>query len=116
MNETDLLVEADRALPRGGARQCEPETQPRSSKTAHRVLHVINGEDYSGAERVQDLLALRLPEHGFEVSFACVKPGRFEACRQSRQSHLYELPMRHRFDLAPVWSLARLIRREGFVL
>ncbi len=29
------------------------------------VIHVINGEHYSGAERVQDLLAQRLPEFGF---------------------------------------------------
>ena len=35
--------------------------------SAHRVLHLINGEHYSGAERVQDLLAIRLPEFGFEV-------------------------------------------------
>ena len=46
-----------------------------------RVLHVINGEHYSGAERVQDLLALGLPEFGFEVGFACLKPGRFAAMR-----------------------------------
>ena len=31
------------------------------------VLHVINGEHYAGAERVQDLLAKRLPEFGFRA-------------------------------------------------
>ena len=42
-----------------------------------RVLHLINGEHYSGAERVQDLLARELPQFGYEVGFACVKPFRF---------------------------------------
>ena len=46
-----------------------PEPDPRSPA---RVLHVINGEHYSGAERVQDLLAMRLREFGYEVGFACV--------------------------------------------
>ncbi|MCA9164720.1 MAG: hypothetical protein KDA62_17135, partial [Planctomycetales bacterium] len=47
-----------------------------AASTNVRVLHVINGEHYSGAERVQDLLAARLPEFGFDAGFACVKPDR----------------------------------------
>jgi len=38
------------------------------------ALHLVNGEHYSGAERVQDLLARQLPRFGCEVGFACVKP------------------------------------------
>jgi hypothetical protein len=37
---------------------------------ATKVLHLINGEFYAGAERVQDLLALQLGPCGFAVSFA----------------------------------------------
>ena len=37
-----------------------------------RVLHVINGEHYSGAERVQDLLAMQLANEGFGVDFAAL--------------------------------------------
>lgn len=81
-----------------------------------RVLHVVNGEHYAGAERVQDLLALRLPGEGFEVGFACVKPDRFPQLRQARQSPLYELPMRGRLDVAPARRLARIIRKEHFRL
>ncbi|HUY34719.1 MAG TPA: glycosyltransferase [Pirellulales bacterium] len=81
-----------------------------------RVLHVVNGEHYAGAERVQDLLALRLPAEGFEVGFACVKPDRFPLLRQSRQSPLYALPMRGRVDPAPARRLARIIRNERFRL
>jgi glycosyltransferase involved in cell wall biosynthesis len=81
-----------------------------------RILHVVNGEHYAGAERVQDLLALGLPNEGFEVGFACVKPDRFPLLRQSRQSPLYELPMRGRIDPAPARRLARIIRDERFRL
>jgi glycosyltransferase involved in cell wall biosynthesis len=81
-----------------------------------RVLHVINGEHYAGAERVQDSLARRLPEHGFEIGFACVKPGQFSLVRQFRETPLANLPMRWRFDLRPVPRLVRLIRRESYAL
>jgi glycosyltransferase involved in cell wall biosynthesis len=80
-----------------------------------KVLHVVNGEHYAGAERVQDLLALRLPEFGVATAFACVKPDRFPAARMSA-TPLYKLPMRGRFDLRPATKLARLIREEQFDL
>ena len=81
-----------------------------------RVLHIINGEHYSGAERVQDLLALSLPAFGFEVDFACLKPGRFAAMRQARQAPLVELNMKSRFDFWPVLRLVRLIRNQHYAL
>jgi glycosyltransferase involved in cell wall biosynthesis len=87
----------------------------RQQRAPLRVLHVVNGEHYAGAERVQDLLALRLPDFGVATAFACVKPGRFPAARKST-TPLYEVPMRGRFDLRPAWKLARLIRDEEFDL
>ncbi len=80
------------------------------------VIHVINGEHYSGAERVQDLLAQRLPEFGFAVSFACVKPGQFATLRQDRTAPIYDLPMRLRVDMRPALTLARIARRTQAVL
>ncbi len=94
----------------------EVETQRMwSRRGAIRVLHVVNGEHYAGAERVQDLLALRLPEFGVATAFACVKPDRFPGSRRSA-TPLYKLPMRGRFDLRPAIKLARLIREEYFDL
>jgi glycosyltransferase involved in cell wall biosynthesis len=81
-----------------------------------RVLHVVNGEHYSGAERVQDLLAGYLPECGYTVGFACVKPGRFPQARKFPQARLYELPMTSRFDFACGRRLANLVRDEGYAL
>jgi glycosyltransferase involved in cell wall biosynthesis len=89
----------------------------KASKIAtRRVLHVINGEHYSGAERVQDLLAQELPACGFDVSFACVKPERFPDARKCQQAPLYRAPMRGRFDLKCGRELAKLICSENFEL
>ncbi|HQU45081.1 MAG TPA: glycosyltransferase [Pirellulales bacterium] len=81
-----------------------------------KVLHVVNGEHYAGAERVQDLLALNLPQHGFEVGFAALKSQRFKELRQSQQTPFIELAMRSRFDLLPAKRLAAVIRDEEYAL
>ncbi|SFD95399.1 glycosyltransferase [Nitrosomonas sp. Nm166] len=85
------------------------------SKGKIKVMHVINGEFFSGAERVQDVLALRLPDYGYEVGFACVKPAKFSACRNSTVS-LFEVPMQSKFDLAPAWEIARIVKQDGYAL
>lgn len=84
--------------------------------TNKKVLHLINGEFYSGAERVQDLLALRLPESGFDIGFACLKPGQFLECRQSQNVPLYAVPMKSRFDLSPAKEVARLLVEHQYDL
>ncbi len=86
------------------------------SAAAIRVLHVVNGEHFAGAERVQDLLALRLPEFGVEPAFACLKPNKFPAARRSQQTPLYLTPMSGQFDMRPARRLAKLIRSEGYDL
>jgi len=84
------------------------------SKTAtSKVLHLINGEFYAGAERVQDLLAMQLERCGFQVEFACLKNGIFAEKRQSKGSKLYPFPMRSRGDLLLGHRLAQLVREQG---
>lgn len=68
-----------------------------------KVPQVINGEFYSGAERVQDLLATGLARLGIEAAFACIKPGRFASQRTALDAPLYELPMRGR----PWWAASQ---------
>ena len=87
-----------------------------SALAATRVLHLINGEFYAGAERVQDLLALQLAPCGFAVSFACLKDGVFAARRRAQQAPLYSLPMKSRLDLSLCVQLARLVHTENFQL
>src|SRR5262245_9685216 len=92
----------------------EPSPAPRRDRV--RVLHLINGEHYAGAERVQDLLAESLPSQGFEVAFACVKPVKFPKARRSQDAPLYTVPMQSKFDLRPARQLAALIRGQCFEL
>ena len=81
-----------------------------------RVMHVINGEHYSGAERVQDLLGQHLPAFGYNAAFACVKPGKFADKRQDQDSPVYRFPMASRMDWRVARELSRLIRAEGYSL
>jgi len=81
-----------------------------------RVLHVVNGEHYAGAERVQDLLAGQLPALGYGVGIVCVKSDRFAEFRKTRQVSLYEMSMQSRLDIRPAWAVARIIRRDGYNL
>ncbi len=119
---TDLIpsFSSDLFLP-GGAASLAPVAlvplapAPERVQTATvRVLHLINGEHYAGAERVQDLLALRLPDFGFAADFACLKLHRFGVCRQSQAAELYDLPMRSRIDLGPAYKVASLVRRHKY--
>jgi glycosyltransferase involved in cell wall biosynthesis len=86
-----------------------------ASKTVG-VLHVINGEHYAGAERVQDLLAGSLPQFGFEVGFACVKLDRFDKLRHTKDVPLFNTRMRNKIDLRPASTIAKIVRREGYKL
>ncbi len=79
-----------------------------------RVLHVINGEHYAGAERVQDLLGQHLPAWGIDAAFACLKLGRFAEVRESTGVPLWNVPMRNRLDLRVAWQIAKIIRSERF--
>lgn len=92
-----------------------PTHEPRASGRC-RVLHFINGEHYSGAERVQDLLAEHLPQFGVEAGFVCVKPGRFPEQRRAQHVPLFSAPMRNRFDVWTGLDLVRVVREGGYDL
>ena len=85
-----------------------------STKTT-KVLHLINGEHFAGAERVQDLLAMALPRFGYQADFACVKAKKFPEVRCS-DTPLYELKMRNKFDILCYRKVAKLIRKENYQL
>jgi glycosyltransferase involved in cell wall biosynthesis len=78
------------------------------------VLHIINGEHYAGAERVQDLLGQQLPNFGYRAAFACLKPGQFAAMRKGVDALLYEVAMNGRADFSPVKRLCGTVRSEGY--
>lgn len=80
------------------------------------VLHVINGEHFSGAERVQQLLGRRLSDLGFDARFACVKPDRFPELCGLNKKQIVETPMRGRFDLRVISKLTKYVRDNSVAL
>jgi glycosyltransferase involved in cell wall biosynthesis len=81
-----------------------------------KVLHIINGEYYAGAEKVQDLLAVGLTELGHEINFVCFKPDKFPSLRTGQEINLHRMPMRHRFDFSCARRVATLVREGSFRL
>jgi len=92
-----------------------PPAVPPASPRLRTVLHLINGEHFAGAERVQDLLAQELPSHGFDTVLVGLKPSRFGAARQS-DAPLLDVGMANRFDLRAAWKVAQIAREHDAAL
>ncbi len=96
---------------------CPPLLAPYVSSfvptVAARVLHVINGEHFSGAERVQQLLGRGLLKFGFEADFACVKLGKFPELCGLPEQRVVSIPMQGRFDWTVVGKLAREVAERN---
>lgn len=83
-----------------------------------RVLHLVNGEHFSGAERVQSHLGRCLPEFGVAADFACVKPGKFaEMLKQDGEwGQGHDAPMNSRLDLRAAWMVRELVQEHQYDL
>lgn len=81
---------------------------------APKVLHLINGEHFSGAERVQDLLAMAMPQFGYQAGFACVKPDKFPGVRESQDCELFETKMGSKFDIFCANRVAKVFRDNNY--
>ncbi len=84
-----------------------------------RVLHVVNGQHFSGAERVQSHLGRCLPQFGVDADFACVKPGKFAtmlADQAGQWGNGHDMAMAQRFDLRPAWKIRDLVQERGYAI
>lgn len=84
-----------------------------------RVLHVVNGEHFSGAERVQSHLGRCLPRFQVQADFACVKPDKFADLlmqQGGRWGRCYRTEMSNRIDVRAAWAIRKLIRRNDYDL
>jgi glycosyltransferase involved in cell wall biosynthesis len=102
----------DESLDASRRRAAESESVPQFAK----VLHIINGEHFSGAERVQQLLGKSLQRFGVRAEFACIKPGRFPELCGLEASQISVFPMSHRLDVRIAGQLAQKVRTEQFDL
>jgi glycosyltransferase involved in cell wall biosynthesis len=79
-----------------------------------KVLHIINGDLYAGAERVQDLLALHLPQFGYDVGLVTLKEGLFAKSRRAISTPLFAADMHHRLDIGITRRIATIARANDY--
>ncbi len=91
-----------------------PKQSDNPNRKSIRVLHLINGEHFSGAERVQDLLGMTLPKFGYQPGFVCLKDGKFPKQRESTQCPLKIEPMSSRLDFKVVRKIAGLVAGNSY--
>lgn len=79
-----------------------------------KVLHIIGGGEFGGAE--QHLLSLLkyIDNQAFELHVACLFAEPLAPLVVQEGFTVHVLPMRNKFDLKPVSKLAELIRSEDF--
>ena len=77
-----------------------------------RILHLINGEHFSGAERVQQILGQRLAEFSVQAEFAMLKPGKFREFSDLPPNQVHDFPMDSRWDRKIIGSLAEFAYKK----
>ena len=77
------------------------------------VLHLLNGEQYAGLERVVDHLVTAAPSHGFRLVLGLLKPDRMRARIAARDLQAHDIPMRSRLDVAVARQAATLAAQAG---
>ncbi len=81
-----------------------------------RVLHVIRGEHFTGAERVQQLMGRGLGRSGFDPLFACITPGKFRRCSGLRDYQVHDFAMEVNLDMHVVRGLIDFVLEESIEL
>ncbi len=82
-----------------------------------KVLHLINGEHFSGAERVQQHLGNQLEQFGYTSHFACLKPGKFPEMSGLPVERVHSAEMRSRWDWSVVERVVELATEtQAFLL
>jgi len=96
-----------------------PSVESSKPVVTQRVFHLVNGEHFAGAERVQSHLGRCLPRYGVQIDFACLKPGRFADAVDAAGGEwgkVTRFAMRNRFDLSVVSSITRAVRQGHYDL
>lgn len=93
-----------------------PALQPPPQEGNLRVLQVINGEFFAGAERVQMHLGRCLPRNCVGCDFVALKPKRFVEEFSLPESELIIVPMTSRLDLGAAKRIRRHLAARNYHL
>ncbi|MGE0800803.1 MAG: glycosyltransferase family 4 protein [Lautropia sp.] len=80
------------------------------------VLHLLNGEQYSGLERVVDELAAAGATERFRLVLALLKPGTMRQRMSTADVAMHDLPMRSRVDFGVARAAATLAEAANCAL
>jgi glycosyltransferase involved in cell wall biosynthesis len=96
--------------------QSRPSDQAVAGSARRSVLQLLNGEQYSGLERVVDHLIAGAPGQGFRMVLALLKPHTMRSRMLSGCDAIHEVPMRSRFDLRVADAAARVATESACTL
>jgi len=80
---------------------------------ALKILQLINGEYFGGAERIQEKLIKSINKDKFEVSYASLLSGNFTNRLRQENVQGYSVHMKNRLDISVIPRLAGIIRKEN---
>ena len=81
-----------------------------------KILHIVNGEFFSGAEKVQHIIGKRLSENGYEIMFATLFDGDFEKICKGNKYKIMHFKMQSKFDILVAFKIARFIKKHNYKL
>lgn len=81
---------------------------------AVKVLHIIGGGEFGGAEQHLLSLVKYMDKDGFALQAACLFAEPLAPLIREEGFPVHVFPMKSKFDLSPIGSLASLIKTEGF--
>ncbi len=79
-----------------------------------KLLHVIGGGEFGGAEQHLLTLVRHLDRARFAIHVACLFPEPFAPLVRAEGLAVHVIPMKSKIDWKPVGDLASLIKSEGF--
>jgi glycosyltransferase involved in cell wall biosynthesis len=78
----------------------------------HSILHLLNGAQFSGLERVVELLVSRAADFGYKIHLGMLLPDLLPSRMQSRGAIWHRLEMRNRLDLSVTTGAVAIVRES----
>ena len=79
-----------------------------------KILHIVNGEFFAGAEKVQHIIGTYFSDKNYDILFATLFDGEFEKVCQGNRYKIKHFHMRSKFDLLVGIKIGKLVQKEKY--